>query len=62
MEKTMKKYAVRIEKNEINPHVRYDGQTVSDPEAVPVGGRISAQVAHGTLTARVEERTRDGAE
>jgi exodeoxyribonuclease VII large subunit len=42
--------------------VRYDGQVVSDPEAVPLGLLISAQVARGTLTARVEERSRDGAE
>jgi exodeoxyribonuclease VII large subunit len=42
--------------------VRYDGQVVRDPEAVPEGGTISAQVAHGTLTARVEGRRRDGAE
>ena len=27
MERTMRKYAVRVERNEINPHVRYDGQT-----------------------------------
>lgn len=27
MERTMKKYAQRIEKNEINPHVIYDGKT-----------------------------------
>jgi 5-deoxy-D-glucuronate isomerase len=41
MERTMRKYAVRIEKNEINPHVRYDGQTsglILDPllEEVPL--------------------------
>ncbi len=27
MEKTMRKYAAKIERNEINPHIRYDGQT-----------------------------------
>ena len=27
MERTMRKYAARIEKNEINPHIRYDGRT-----------------------------------
>lgn len=42
--------------------VRYDGHVVRDPREVPEEGRISAQVAHGTLTARVEERLRDGAE
>jgi 5-deoxy-D-glucuronate isomerase len=41
MERTMRKYAVRIERNEINPHVRYDGQTsglILDPlrEEVPL--------------------------
>jgi hypothetical protein len=25
MENTMKKYAKRIERNEVNPHIRYDG-------------------------------------
>jgi exodeoxyribonuclease VII large subunit len=42
--------------------VRFDGHVVRDSQEVPAGGRISAQVAHGTLTARVEERLRDGAE
>jgi len=41
MERTMRKYAVRIERNEINPHVRYDSQTsglILDPllEEVPL--------------------------
>ncbi len=41
MQETMKKYAERIERNEINPHVRYDGQMsglVLDPlrEEVPL--------------------------
>jgi 5-deoxy-glucuronate isomerase len=41
MKKTMKKYAERIERNEINPHIRYDGQTsglILDPlrEEVPL--------------------------
>jgi exodeoxyribonuclease VII large subunit len=42
--------------------VRYDGQVVRDPETVPQGGTIRAQIAHGTLVARVEERHPDGAE
>jgi 5-deoxy-glucuronate isomerase len=41
MKETMKKYAGRIERNEINPHVRYNGQTsglILDPcqEEVPL--------------------------
>ena len=41
MKETMKKYAERIGRNEINPHVQYDGQTsglILDPrnEAVPL--------------------------
>jgi 5-deoxy-glucuronate isomerase len=41
MKETMKKYAERIERNEINPHVRYNGQTsglILDPcqEEVPL--------------------------
>jgi 5-deoxy-glucuronate isomerase len=41
MKKTMRKYAARIERNEINPHVRYDGQRnglILDPllEEVPL--------------------------
>jgi 5-deoxy-D-glucuronate isomerase len=41
MERTMRKYAVRIERNEINPHVRYDGRMsglILDPllEEVPL--------------------------
>jgi 5-deoxy-glucuronate isomerase len=41
MERTMRKYAERIERNEINPHVRYDGQMsglILDPlrEEVPL--------------------------
>jgi 5-deoxy-glucuronate isomerase len=41
MKETMKKYADRIERNEINPHVRYNGQTsglILDPcqEEVPL--------------------------
>ena len=41
MERTMRKYAARIERNEINPHVRYDGQMsglILDPlrEEVPL--------------------------
>jgi hypothetical protein len=26
MESTLKKYATKIERNEINPHIRYDGK------------------------------------
>ena len=26
MESTLKKYAMRIERNEVNPHIRYDGK------------------------------------
>lgn len=41
MESTMRKYAVKIERNEINPHLRYDGKTsglILDPrrEKVPL--------------------------
>lgn len=41
MKETMKKYAERIERNEINPHIRYDGQMsglILDPlkEEVPL--------------------------
>jgi 5-deoxy-D-glucuronate isomerase len=41
MEETMKKYALKIERNEINPHVRYDGQLsglILDPlrEEIPL--------------------------
>jgi len=40
MEKTMRKYADRIERNQINPHIRYDSQMsglILDPlrEEVP---------------------------
>jgi exonuclease VII large subunit len=42
--------------------VRYDGAVVRDPQAVPEGAQIRAQVAHGTLVARVEVREADGAE
>jgi len=41
MESTLKKYAVRIERNEVNPHIRYDGKMsglILDPlrEEVPL--------------------------
>ena len=41
MKETMKKYAQKIERNEINPHIEYDGQTsglILDPrnEALPL--------------------------
>jgi exodeoxyribonuclease VII large subunit len=42
--------------------VSYGGRVVCDPESVPVGGLIRAQVARGTITARVEDRRRDGPE
>jgi exodeoxyribonuclease VII large subunit len=42
--------------------VRYDGEVVRDPQTVPQGAAIRAQVARGTLVARVEERHGDGAE
>lgn len=42
--------------------VRYDGGVVRDPRGVPVGGTIAAQVARGTLLARVEAREGDDPE
>jgi exodeoxyribonuclease VII large subunit len=36
--------------------VEYAGRVVRDASAVPLGERIEAKLAHGTLRARVEDR------
>ncbi|MGH7716569.1 MAG: exodeoxyribonuclease VII large subunit [Vulcanimicrobiaceae bacterium] len=42
--------------------VRYEGKTVRDALAIPVGATVSAKVARGTLVARVERKESDGKE
>jgi 5-deoxy-D-glucuronate isomerase len=63
MKETMRKYAERIERNEINPHVRYDGRTsglILDPgrEEVPLEilGFGIYQLKNNLITGETKEK------
>jgi len=63
MERTMRKYAARIERNEINPHIRYDGQTsglILDPlreeVALEILGFGIYRLGPGLITRETKEK------